>query len=341
MIHDNVELHNVAELRYQPHRGGYRLQRAPESVRTALNPGAQECLLQPDNAEIRYVASGPSSVTLSSQGLTRVSVFFGPFDSFQRAIVGREPQTVRIEPSEALDAIAGRHVAGLPFSPRVVRLVLGGPERDPVMLHGVEGADLRPPAADEVPSLRLLTYGTSITHGYFAEGPHLSYVGHAARRLGADLINLGVAGSAHCEPELADYMADRSDWHAASLGLSVNMQSFPMPEFRRRVQYLVDRVAGADAGRPVACITLYPYFRDFGWEPPGEYGGAPEEYRQSLRDAVAATGHANAHLVEGPELLTDISGLSADLIHPGDYGMLEIGQRLADRLSGLLTRQAN
>ena len=51
---------------------------------------------------------------------------------------------------------------------------------------------------------------------------------------------------------------------------------------------------------------------------------------------MAATGHPNAHLIEGPELLTDLGGLSADLIHPADYGMLEIGQRLADRLSGLL-----
>ena len=329
MIHDCVELHNVAELHYEARRGGHRLQRVPEAVRKALNPGAQLCTLQPDNAEIRYVASGPSKVTLSSHGQTRVSVFFGPFDSFQRAIVGREPQTIDITPSEALKALPDRYTAGMPFSPQVVRLVLGGPERDPVLLHRVEGEDIRPPTADELPSLRLLTYGTSITHGYFAEGPHLTYVGHAARRL---------AGSAHCEPELADYIAERTDWQVASLGLSVNMQGFPMPEFRRRVQYLVDRVAGSDPGRPVACITLYPYYRDFGWNPSGEYGGTPEEYRQSLRDAVAATGHPNAHLVEGPELLTDISGLSADLIHPADYGMLEMGQRLADRLSGLLAR---
>ena len=338
MIHEQVELHNVAALHYEARPGAHRLQRVPEAVRNALNPGAQLCVLQPDNAEIRYVASGHSKVTLSSHGQTRVSVFFGAFDSYQRAIVGREPQTIEIAPSEALEALPDHYTAGMPFSPRVVRLVLGGPERDPVLMHAVEGEDIRPPTADELPSLRLLTYGTSITHGYFAEGPHLTYVGHAARRLGADLINLGVAGSAHCEPELADYMAARTDWHVASLGLSVNMQGFPMPEFRRRVQYLVDRVAGADVGRPVACITLYPYYRDFGREPPGEYGGTPEEYRQSLRDAVAATGHPNAHLVEGPDLLTDISGLSADLIHPADYGMLEMGQRLADRLSALLAR---
>ena len=90
MIHDCVELHNVAELHYEARRGGHRLQRVPEVVRNALNPGAQLCVLQPDNAEIRYVASGPSKVTLSSHGQTRVSVFFGAFDSYQR---DRRPRT--------------------------------------------------------------------------------------------------------------------------------------------------------------------------------------------------------------------------------------------------------
>ena len=338
MIHEQVELHNVAALHYEARRGGHRLQRVPEPVRTALNPAAQLRMLQPDNAEIRYVATGPSRITLSSHGESRLTVFFGQFDSNQRAIVSSDPQTILITPNERLEELPAHYTAGMPFSPHVVRLIFGGPQRDPVLLHRVEGEDIRPPTPAELPSLRVLTYGTSITHGFNAEGPHLTYVGHAARRLGADLINLGVGGAAHCEPELADYIAERTDWHVASMGLSVNMQGFPMPEFRRRVQYLVDRVAGADAGRPVACITLYPYHRDFGSNPEGEFGGTPEEYRQSLRDAVAATGHPNAHLVEGPELLTDISGLSADLIHPADYGMLEMGQRLADRLAGLLAQ---
>ena len=145
MIHENVELHNVAELYYDGLCSGHRLQRVPEKVRKALNPKAQLRFLQPDNAEIRYVSSGPSRVKLSSRGKTRVSLFFGPFDSCQRAIVGREPQTIEIAPSEALEAIPDHYTTSMPFSRHVVRLVLGGPERDPVLIHGVEGGDIRPP----------------------------------------------------------------------------------------------------------------------------------------------------------------------------------------------------
>jgi hypothetical protein len=39
---------------------------------------------------------------------------------------------------------------------------------------------------------------------------------------------------------------------------------------------------------------------------------------------------------EGPEILTDISGLTADLIHPTDNGMIEMGWRLAEKLKPLL-----
>ena len=56
MIYENVELHNVAEVRSIQGRSGVRLQRVPEDVRLALNEGAQMRLLQPDNAEVRFVA---------------------------------------------------------------------------------------------------------------------------------------------------------------------------------------------------------------------------------------------------------------------------------------------
>jgi hypothetical protein len=89
----------------------------------------------------------------------------------------------------------------------------------------------------------------------------------------------------------------------------------------------------------VACITLYPYFRDLGIDDEdASYGGSPDQYRQALRDAVAACPHPNVHLIEGPQILTEIRGLTHDLIHPGDHGMIEMGRNLAARLAPLLAR---
>ena len=337
MVYANVELHNVAEVCAMP-GGGVRLQRVPEAVRTHLNEAAQMRVRQPDNAEVRFVSDSPAAhVTLSSEGQTDVAVFHGVFDGRERHVIGREPVTLRVCPQERLGRLDRRWWRDMPFAPAVRRLIFGGRLRDPVILHGVEGDGVRPPRAEELPRLRYLAYGTSITHGFDAEGPHLTYAAQAAWHLGADLINLGLGGAAHCEPELADYIAGRGDWHVASLALSVNMQHFPMDEFRRRVSYMVDTVASRNPGKPVACITLWPYFRDLGVEDPGaEHGGTPDEYRQALRDAVRRSGRGNAHLIEGPEMLTNIGGLTADLIHPSDNAMIEMGRNLAARLKALL-----
>ena len=337
MIHQNIEFHNVAELREVAGKSGLRLQRVPEEVRVSLNEDAQMRMLQPDTAEIRFLSDGPCRITVSSEGQTKVTVFNGLFDSMQRFIISTEPQVINIEVPEYLSQLDEKYWRDMSFSPHTYRLILGGTQRDPIFFHGIEGSNVRPPEASDLPESRYLAYGTSITHGWVAEGPHLIYVSQTARHLGADLINLGVGGAAFCEPELADYIGTRDDWDIATLALSVNMQEFSLEEFSERVTYMVNAVSGSNPDRLVACITLYPFFRDFGIEPTDRtFGGRPEQYRQALRDAVSACPHPNAHLIEGPEILTNISGLTADLIHPGDNGMIEMGRNLGEKLKSLL-----
>ncbi len=340
MIYENVELHNVAEI--QPVNGGVRLQRVPEDVRRHLNEGAQIRVLQPDNCEIRFISdSQETHVTLSSEGETDVAVFYGTFDGGERYIIGRQPTTIRLCPQDRLRRLDRRWWKDQPFSPNVCRLILGGRRREPLILHKVEDKDIRPPRREELPELTYLAYGTSITHGSACTTPYLNYVAQTAWHLSAELINLGVGGSCHCERAFADYIARRADWDIASLALSVNMQGFPMNQFRERVEYMVNTVAGADTSRAVACITLYPYFRDFGINDPDvQYGGTPEEYRQALRDVVADCPYPNVHLIEGPDLLTNIGGLTGDLVHPSDNAMIEMGRNLSIRLKSLLRQNS-
>jgi lysophospholipase L1-like esterase len=343
MILENVELHNIAQARPVAGRAGLRLQRVPEPVRLCLNEKAQERMLSPACAEIRYVSGVPTArLTLSSDEVTDVVPFIGVFQSRERYTIGPVPQTIEVTAPERPALLDPAFCAQIPFSPRVVRLMLAG---GPLYVHEIAGEEIRPPTADELPRTRYLAYGTSITHGGAATGPHLCYAAQTARRLGADLINLGVGGSAYCEPELADYIAGREDWHVATLALSVNMigAGYSLDEFYERVSYMVNTVSGANTERPVVCITIYPHFREFGpqFEDPDAKGapastGVPEEYRQRLRDAVAACPHPNVHLVEGSEILSDIGGLTVDLIHPADNGMIQMGENLARRIAALL-----
>ncbi|MFC1715281.1 SGNH/GDSL hydrolase family protein [Candidatus Poribacteria bacterium] len=324
MIYENVELHNIAEVCPVGGKDGVRLQRIPESVRVHLTEGGQMRALQPDNGEIRFVADGsPVKVVLSSSGETDVTLFYGDFDGRQRFVVTSKPTVIEVASSnprlQEIDPVYRSH---LNFSPEVCRLVLGGRRREPVVLHSVEGSSIRPPKPEELPRLRHLAYGTSITHGFDAEGPHLTYAAQTAWHLGADLINLGLGGSAHCESQLADYIAERGDWDIATLALSVNMQHFKMDEFYKRVSYMVNTVSGKNPDKPVACITLYPYFRDFGIDATGpQFGGTPEEFRQALRDAVSACSNDNVHLIEGPDVLILLCQLAKRSAFRADSGI--------------------
>jgi lysophospholipase L1-like esterase len=336
MIYQNVELHNVAEVHEVPGREGVRLQRVPESVRVHLNEGAQGRMLSPACAEIRFVSEGESAeVTLSSGATTQAVLFHGPYKFRDHYSITNEKVTIKIPRRPRLDQLTRDFYKDMPFWPNVVRLMLAG---EAVFFHGVEG-DVRPPEPEEIPKLRYLAYGTSITHGGAASAPHLCYAAQTARRLGADLINLGVGGTAFCEKELADYIGSRDDWHIATLALSVNMMAgrFSLEEFYARVSYMVNRVTGSNTDRPVACITIFPHFRDFGEQFANEADlGTSEEFREALRRAARECPHPNVHLIEGADILTDLGGFTPDLIHPADNGMINMGENLARKLKALL-----
>ena len=343
MIEGIVELHNIEKIYYHKGIKGGLLQRIPEQVTDCLTRAAQVMMICPSGAEIRFVSDTyPVRVTLSvdkmadqvPDDLTEAHIFFGTFQSRDRFVIRRKKTDIEISMPKNFLRRAERISAGSPFSPRVCRIRLWGSTMGaPVRFHGIQGSGtIRPPRADELPVLRYMAYGTSLTQGAFATGPHLTYTGQVGYRLGADVINLGSGCSAHCEPEMADYIADRSDWDFATLALSVNMVDvFSPEEFKRRVQYMIDRVAQSNPKRPVACITIKPYYGDF-------LGSSrPEVYRQILRDTVHECGHENVYLIEGPDLMPDIpGGIGPDFIHLGDNGMIQIGEHLAARLVPIL-----
>lgn len=336
MSHDRVALHNVEEP--VPYEDGVRLERMPPEVRSQFNDRSEEEYQRPDGVEIRFVGRS-AEVTLSCpDGTCEVTPFWGPFQPRpdEQVTVGPEPTTVEVILPDRVAGVDRARLDERYFDPTVGRLVCFG---DPLVLHEVSG-DVRPPEGDERPDETLLTYGTSITQGAFASRYPMTYAHQTARLLGADHVNLGSGGSAFCENPIADYIADRDDWDRAVLAVSVNMiaAGFDAEAFRDRVEYLVDTVAGAHPNKPVAAVTLFPFFADLVPHADGdELAAKPTEYREQLRAAVESADRDNLHLFDGPELLQDPGGLSTDLLHPMDHGHTEIAHRLADRLRSIET----
>lgn len=331
----SVSLHNVAEtVPAEWDDDGDRLCRVPERVGAQLNDMARDRVRHATGAELRFVPARDDTaveVTLSAPERTRVRTFWGAFQPWKPTDVGPGTETLTLSVPERLAELDDDDPTGR-FDPRVCRIRF---ERvPPVAVHDVSG-ECRPPAGDELPDHRYLAYGTSITEGAAASATHTNYVTRVARDCGFDALNFGSSGSAYCERAMAEYIASREDWDLATLALSVNMANtggFEPEQFRERAAPFVDTIAASHPEKPVVCVTLFPYFDDV--IPSGDADHAAA-YRDALRTIVADSRHDNLSLVEGADLV-GLSGLTADLLHPGDHGMKAIGEGLAERLKRVL-----
>jgi len=257
-------------------------------------------------------------------------VWFGPFEgdwTICPRTIGTEPTTLTITMPHNLEQL--QHHArenGLAYDPALVRVIL--PYEWFTELVDIEG-EIEPPRPEQTPARKMLAYGSSITHGGGAVRPTESYAMLTASSLGMDLINLGFAGSAHMEAEMARYIARDVDWELATLEMGINViDSWPVEQFREQVQVFVREIATAHPDRWIFCIDLFTCVNDLDHDP------LIEAYRQVVRETVAELALPKLVYLNGQSLLTGISGLTADLVHPSSAGMQEISARLVEVIRG-------
>lgn len=114
-------------------------------------------------------------------------------------------------------------------------------------------------------------------------------------------------------------------------------QEVSVEEFSKVAEYMVCTVAENNPTKLVICISLFPICWDLGFAWSGRNPKAtPEEYRDALKDIVENSKLSNLYYVDGKQLLKSAYGLSHDLLHPGNNGMIEIGENLSKFIRPLL-----
>jgi lysophospholipase L1-like esterase len=344
MNYANLEFYSVVELESAA-GGGLAMRRFPKAVREALSPLGRIVSQESAGCEIRFVTEAESlrlAVSVQPSPLAPYELNNLDLFIFKGAFFHSH---VRLEPGKVnhihLTDITGDVKKGFNslkpairntdyFSSDVWRVLFG---RYAAVFHELDtyGYAVRPPLETEKPQRRMLCYGSSITNGALPTVYHLSHVQQAARHLKADVFNQGLSGACLCEPEMADYLAARDDWDLITLELGVNMRGTFTPEqFEQRARHLIGEIASAHPGKPVFLITVYPNAES----PENAAESSELQARQSayceiLRTIAAENRTGNLHLIEGADVLTDYSGMTKDLIHPGDYGHIEMGFNLA------------
>ncbi len=324
MIYHNVELHNVAELLPSEDGNGNLFSRIPDKLRLTLNPNAKLRALCAAGCEIRFnLEDDFAKIVLSCEERSIAEVFQGNFQ-ISWHIIDTEPTEIKASlPQDInfLDRVTKEKQ--LPFDAYLTRVIL--PYNPRTQLLAIEG-ETAPPRRKQTPEKRYLAYGSSITHGFRSYRPTGSYAMRTAQRLDADLLNLGFGGGAHCEPQIADYIAEREDWDFATLELGINMVGgFSTEEFQKRVEYFIEKIAKAHPDKWVFCIDLFTFVADF--DPSAK---KHKEFRRVVRETVENLGMPKLVYVDGRTILKDISGLTFDLVHPAPAGMEEIAFNLSN-----------
>ncbi len=338
MQHNNLLFHNVEELQ---DRGplGLHLQRFPARVRQhpETNELARLVMQKAMGSEIRFVTEAPRiriSVAALEQD-NQVVILKGDFAVGHYRIPAGQTVHLLVNRPETYDYVRPEYFQDCRFSPEVWRIWSG---QEGMLFLGLDtfGADVRPPMVTEVPRARWMAYGSSFTMGGGAFSHFNNYVDIAARLLKVDGINLGLGGSCHAEFHVADYLATRTDWDFCTLRIGINMIGvIEPPEYRRRVEYLLDTLAARQPDKPVLLIGLglqrIRHSREIKiWQ---KHTLAYHQINQEIMED--RKGRANLHFCTEDDLSPNPTLVRADQLHPDDLGYFVIASRLADRLQAL------
>lgn len=333
-----VALHDVAELVYNKESGGYKLTRMPMRVAEKMNPnvtfGATGC-------EIRFVPLDEEVTvkirTVGEGKCAAATVYYGSIQSGWKQEVKKissELTDLTVPKSDRLDILKKITAENdYPFSPEVVRIVLQSCYQ--YEIFDVVGR-CRPPKPEELPKLKYLAYGSSITHGSLARNITDCYAFRLAENFNADQINLGFAGSAKLEPEVADYIANECEFDFATLEMGVNVLKMDPDEFRSRVEYFISTIAKAHSDKKIFCIDVFYMEDDFLFADGANNRAA--RHRAIVRECVERLALPNVVHISGLEILNGAKWLSEDMVHPNARGVEELAKNLTDRIKKYIAR---
>ena len=226
------------------------------------------------------------------------------------------------------------------------------PQNAYVELHGLsidDGATISKPGDMSKPNW--VHYGSSISHCMEATQPSQIWPAVAARKAGACLLNLGLAGQCHLDQFVARTIRDcHADLISIKTGINiVNMDSMRERVYKPALHGFLDTIRDGQPNTPITLIS--PMYCPSAENHPGptvadEQGRfqtipGHEEIREGclsltrirrlIREVIEVRNDDNLHYVNGLDLFgeNDEGDLPDDL-HPNPVGYQRMGRRFAD-----------
>ena len=325
MIHQNIVIHGASETEILDNGAAAPL-RVPITVQEQLSDSGKTQNRNVTGIELRFVInSGDVILHLCAPDTARgeITVYYGDFvadwPETTKRVEGNCEVVIRSSPNIVhMRKIAKEYRHR--FSPDVVRLVFQGVRPQICRIEG----DISLPAPDQLPARTYLAYGSSITHGSISLHPYYNYAERVGAHFGADVLNLGFAGSACLEPAMADHIADNCTFDFATLEMGINILHIDPLDFKQRVRYFVRRIAEAHPDAVIFAIDVYTCSSDIAGD------GKAALFRQIVKKVTEELALPNVIYVNGTTILTSPAKLSSGLVHPNPDGVLEMTENLCE-----------
>ncbi len=169
----------------------------------------------------------------------------------------------------------------------------------------------------------MISFGDSITHGYDATYPSLSYASRIARLLNADAVNKGIGGEVFFPDFLVDAEPFAPDYITVAYGTN-DWNGWDRPTVEKNCRAFYKRLSELYPSARIFAIT--PIWRgDTDRTTP--FGAPLQAVDTMIREACAAL--ANVHVITGFSFVPQKSAFYEDLVlHPNDLGFGSYAENL-------------
>jgi lysophospholipase L1-like esterase len=318
--------------------------RVPRTLLPALRPPVQRLALETAGGRVRFATDATTIVVRIRLSDRAIKTHMTPLNMAGAELyAGAGPRMRRVTPlrPRAIGEVPFEKLDGYTLDQTIEQTVNLSGERQTYTLYlptftGVESVEIGfpegaepSPAAPYALAKPIVFYGSSITQGACACRPSLSYPARVCARLDADYLNLGFAGNALGDIELARYIAGLN---MSAFVLDYDHNAPTAEHLQRTHRAFFETVRQAWPELPILLVTR------------PETGRNPEEtdanfavIRATYESALRA-GDRHVALLDGrdfypPDAREDCL---TDLIHPNDEGFSHIAAHVLPALRALL-----
>ncbi len=316
--------------------GSFRLFRVPCALLPKLGVRVNVRCYHPAGGELRFrMKDTPVSFTFrritepdskihNAAAVIPVGIYHGDFQ-YAWQMLNEGDTKITVMPFRDESGILHRN--RYRFDPDLTRIIL--PPFVEVRVIDWEG-EMEPARTEDVPAVKLLSYGSSITQGAYSVLGNGTYPAVLARELGVDVCNLGFGGGATLEPEMAEWIVSRTDWHFATLEMGINVFHLSPDEFRERVRNFLAFFASDPLKRTVFTLDMLPASSHF--TPNEEMIRKAATFNRIVREETVATGNPAMIALPYSSLLNRAADYSTDILHPAAHTFEKIGCGLAEMI---------